>query len=301
MHLISPTITIDSQFIPYLNKYLEFFINHIQSIKKHSNLTKNSIHQILIDLNESSYEKYILLIYDLCLIKSTKTHFQLIEKQHDYSKQFYKKIFNIQSLTTIEEYQEQYNQSIKCLNNLRIIFYQYEDELDQLKEKLLEQNKQISNYSTNLFQIHSEQNQIQLNIQKLKENILFEKRLYNEIKQIFNFNFKLDDINLQGYSIDNSDLEKQFHKEYINLTKQITEMKINIQETSSDLVSLQHEFNMYCKIHNMNDSKSTTQTLFIPTSSIEEIYHRSEPMIIKLQIPVESISKLEKSKIYLNY
>lgn len=280
-------ITIENRFILQLNKYLEFFFNSIQSIRTKSDLTKKHLDETSIDLNQyyqyrnkSFYKKYFLLIYDLCLIKSTKIHLELIEKQYDYSKQFYKKIFNIQSFNSIEQYQEQYNQSIKCLDELKLISNQYELKLKELKEKLSEQNKDISNLTLNLFHIQYEQNQLELNIQELKKKILFENNLYYEIKQLMNIYFKFDQNYFQVQSsIVNDNLENEFYIEYIHISTDIMQMKFYIEQTSKNLLILENDFN------HMN--VTSTKNLFV------------SKMNTKLQVSDQLMKKSRQSKFKL--
>jgi hypothetical protein len=302
-YLTSITIdNIDIKFIQQLNKRFESIINYIQSIKDNSTSTNNLINQIFIDLNQRYeirnnyyHRTFPILLQDLCLIESNKKHFQLIEKQHYHTKQLYKRLFNIQSLTNIEQYHQQYEQSIKYLNELKNIVYQYEYDINQLKEKLILQNKQINFYSNNLFQIYFQQNQIQSNIEQLKQQILFEKQLYNQTKQHFIYNPKLT------YKIDD---EKNLQQQIIlnnNLQNQIIQIKFNIEQQSIDLLTLQFQLYIYYKILNRNDQPSLVSTT--TTKNTEEIRHQSDLLInnvnenmIHLQQPIESIRKSRKSK-----
>jgi len=297
MHSYLTSITLDNidiKFIQQLNKRLELIINYIQSIKNNSNSTNNLINQIYIDLNQRYelrnnyyHRKFPILLHDLCLIKSTKEHFQFIEKQHYHTKQFYKKLFNIQSLSNIEQYHQQYEQSIEYLNEYKNIVDEYEYNIDQLKEKLIEQNKQINIYLNNLFEIYFQQTQIQSNIQQLKQEILFEKRLYNQTKQHFIYNpkqtFKIDDENPQQQIILNN-----------NLQNQIILIKFNIEQQSIDLLTLQFQLYIYHKILHMNNQPSPVPT----TKNTEEIQHQSVVLINKVNENMihpqqESISKAE--------
>jgi hypothetical protein len=305
MHL--PSISIDEIFLEQLKQRFEFIVHHIKSTNENSNEINQLIKQIRADLyqrielrNNYYHRKFSLLLHDLCLIISNKKHFQLIEKQYYHSKQFYQKIFNIQSLVNIDQYHQQYEQSKKCLYELKILVQQYENDLEQLKQKILEQNKQINVYSTNLFQIKFEQNQILSNIQQLKQRIRFEKQLHT-------FTLKSNE-----ESILNNDLENQLHTEYINLCTQITEIKFNIEQKSIDLLPLQFELYIYHSILNVNDiysMKLKDQPLLLPriTTNTEQIHQQSAIIINKIketivqstlqQLPIEMISESNDKKI----
>lgn len=324
---------LDRKFIQQLNKHLELINNHIKPMKYKSNLTRHLIHQTFININQRYelrnnyyHRKFPLLLHDLCLIKSNKNYFQLIEKQYYHSTQFYKKILNIQSITNIEQYQQQFEQSNKCLNDLKHFVKQYENDIDQLKEKIMEQNKQINLYSNNLFQIQFNRNQIQSNIQQLKQQILFEKQLYNEIKQSFISNpkltLKINDINPQKIigkkqqnqnPTLNNDFLHQFHTEYNRLSTQMTQIKLNIEQKSIDLLSLQSEFDIDRTVLNVNDmnfTKSKDQSLLLPTTTTttdtKDTHHQSALLINRFnkniiqselrQLPIECVRKSEYTK-----
>jgi hypothetical protein len=295
-----PSITIDNidiKSIELLNKSFELLINYIKSIKDNSNFTNNLINQIYqrYELRNNYYHrKYPLLLHDLCLIKSTKKHFQLIANQHYHSKQFFKKIFNIQSLSDIEQYHQQYEQSIKFLNELKNMIHQYEYDINELKQKFNEQNKQINVYLNNLFQIQFEQNHIQTNIQQLKQQILFEQRLYHQIKQQSKQIFQTNHINLQQQITLNNELQNQVHTEYNNLFIQIAQIKFNIEQQSIDLLLLQFELYIYHTIFNRESKDQSIKT------NTKEIHRQSVPVLniihSEQQIPIKSINKSECTK-----
>ena len=220
-------------FIEPLKRYLDVIFNRIKSIDDNIHVTTHLLHQIRHESmgfrTDSFDQNFRILLTDLNRIRSDKTHFQLLEKQHDHSKKIFKKIFNIQSSINIDPYHQQYRQSMECLNELRRAIKQQEDHLDNYKEKILEQNQQINIYSNDLHRIQLEQSSLRCDIQQLNQQIQFEKRLHIELNS--------NEIN------SHFDLLEQFHTEYINLTTQITRIQWNIQQTSIDLLPLQLKLN----------------------------------------------------------
>jgi hypothetical protein len=276
--------------------HLEFIYKQLKSTNENSNGLNQHINKIRIDLhqrielrNNYYHRKFPLLLNDLCLITANKKHFQLIEKQHDRSKQFYQKIFNIQSLIDIDQYHQQYEQSKTCLYQLKTIVQQYENDLEELKQKIIKQNQQIITYSTNLFQIQFEQNQIRSNIDQLNQQIHFEKQFYPIIKYT-----------LKSSEVSNN-LEKQLSNEYITLSTQINEIQFNIEQKSIDLLPLQLELYIYHTILNVNDMrlmKLRDQPLLLPTHT-EQIQQQTNVMINSIKeilVPIEIIDESESKK-----
>ncbi|CAF0929760.1 unnamed protein product [Rotaria sordida] len=356
------TDNINKKFIEQLNKHIELNREHIKSIQYNSNLTKIRLNKTRIDLNQRYeirnnyyHRKFPLLLHDLSIIKSNKIYFQTIEKQHYQSIKFYKNLFNIQSSINIEQYDKQLQQSIKTLNNLKNNINQYENNINELKQELIKQNQQINFYINNLFHIQYEQYQIQLDIKQLKQKILFEKTLYNEIKQFyleekksfFNLNItfesyyqkifqgeqheyidqlkqkqqilKDEEITLKNILKKSKNLNEsqinRFHTEYIKLTNDITQTKLNIQKKITDLLPLQSELSIYDTTFNINRNtfiQSKNQLLLVPTTTTtttmntEEITHEAAPLINKLNktilhpeqqpSPIESTIKSESTK-----
>jgi archaellum component FlaC len=279
----SSSVTIDNldiKSIQQLNKRLELLLEHIKSIKSNSNVTNNLIIQIRIDLhqryqlrNNYYHRKYPLVLRDLSRIKSTKTSFQLIEKHHSQSIQFFKKSFN----SNIQSYHHQFEQSNKYLTELKTTVNQYENDINQLKQELIDQTNQIYLHSNNLFQIQYEQNQIQSTIKQLKQQILFEKELHQQEIPIDN--------NLQ------------------NLLTQITQIEFSIKQKRFELLPLQFKADVYRTLINTNK----TRTVLVPTTNTEEINHQPALLINKIdenksksnqqQLPIEFDIKSKKSKI----
>ncbi|CAF3424490.1 unnamed protein product [Rotaria sp. Silwood1] len=329
---------VNKKFIEQSNKHIELIFEHIKSLQYTSNSTKNHLNKIRIDLNQRYeirnnyyHRKFPLLLHDLSLIKSNKINFQLIEKQHNRSIKFYKNVFNIQSSINMEQYDKQLQQSIKTLNNLKNNINQYENNINQLKQKLFEQNQQINFYVNNLLHIQYEQYLRQLDIQQLKQKILFEKNLYYEIKQIYSeeknsfFNSKItfeilskkifqgkqyeyihqlkqkqqilknEEITLKNILKNSKDLNQnqlhRFHIEYITLTDDIAQTKLNIKQNMVDLLPLQSELSAYRTIFNTNRitfTQSQNQPLLVPTTTMntEEIIHESASLINNLNEPI---------------
>ncbi|CAF0821918.1 unnamed protein product [Adineta steineri] len=307
-YLSSTTINdIDIKFIQQLNKRLELVINNIKSFTDNTNLTNKQFNDIRIDLieryelrNDFYHQKFLSILDDLSNIKSRKKYFHLIEIQHHQSIQFYKKLFNIQSSSSsnIEQYHQQLHQSIQYLNELKTNVNDYENNIDYLKQELIKQNNQIYLYSNHLFQIQYEQNQIQSNIKQLKQQILFEKQYYYEQKLIC----------LQSIENLNQNQLNKFLNEYNHLSTHITEINIDIEQKSLDLLSLQSNDDLQAyHINENNFIIPNYRPLLVPTTiKSQDIHHQSSVLINKFdknimhsqqqQLPIESIGKIERIK-----
>ena len=359
------TNDINKKLIQQLNKRLESIIEHIKFLEHNANIIKNDFAKTRADLNQR-YElrnnyyhpKLPLLLHDLCIIESNRNYFQLVEKQHYRSIEFYKKIVNIQSSINMGQYDEQLQQSIKFLNDLKNSVSQYENDIDQLKQQIINQNQQIKFYMEHLFDIQYEQNKTQSDIRQLQQKILFEKR-FSDIKQQYlnekNFVYdvkntlKTDEQNAQKFVQEEyeyfnklgqeqqtlvkqevtlkSDLENikssnqnqfnQFHTEYADLSKQITQIELNIKQKLDDLLPFQTELHAYRKIFSMNETysnQSKTQISIVPTAAATPTAYargaiRQSVSLIKKynknitscaqqkQLPTNSIGKSECTKL----
>jgi len=310
-----------------LSKRLEVIRDHIKSFNHKTNSTNNLVRKIRHDLiqryelrNNYYHRNLPLLLHDLCFIKSRKKYFQLKEKQHYQSIQFYKKVFNIQSSSTIEQLQ----QSIQYLHEIKNDVHQYENDIKRLQQELIQQNNQINLYSNNLFQIQFEQNLIQSDIKQLKQKIRFEKQFYHEQKLVLDskLTFKIDENILQEtyqtltnqettlnnylQTIKNLNQHQldQFHTEYTHLSTQITQINFDIEQKSIDLLPLQSELQAYRTILNMNESNLTVskgRPLLIPTINRQStsLINKFNTNIVRPEqqlLPLESITTTEWTK-----
>lgn len=210
-------------------EWLERIYIRLKSIEENIHHTTDLLNQIRHKPLDSFDQNFRILLTDLTRLRSEKIHFHFLIKQHEHSKQIWKKIFNIQSFINIDSYHQQSKQSIECLNELHIAIEQQTKTVDHYKEKLLEQNHQIGIYSKHLHEIQFEQDSLRCDIQQLKQRIQFEKHLHIElISREMNFH---------------SDLLTQFHNEYIDLSTQITQIRWNIDRISIDLLPLELQLN----------------------------------------------------------
>ena len=240
-----------------LKRYLEGIFHRMKSVDENSKVTKTLLqqfrHRSMESPTDSFEQKFRILLDDLRQIRSEKNHFQFIEKQHYHSKQFFKKIFNIQSLIDVDHYHEQYEQSIRYLTELRTTIEQYENHLIHYREQIQEHNQQINIYSNQLDQIQLEENSLRVNIEQLKRQIQFEKRLHAELKSI----------EINPPVTPRVDLLREFHSEYSNLTSQLTQLQWNIEQTSINLLPLQFELHISHTTVNVNEihSRSSMESI----------------------------------------
>ncbi|UJR23533.1 hypothetical protein I4U23_026523 [Adineta vaga] len=234
---------IDMKFIAQLNKRFELVLLHIQSLNDNTISTNDLLNKVRHDLieryelrNNYYHRQFPIRLHNLSSIKSRKKCYQLIEKQHDHSKQFYKKVFNIQFFSNIDQYQQQYHQSNQILHELQTTIHHYENEIDYLKQEILKQTNQIYQSSNEVFQIQFDQHLVQSNIRQLKQQIQFEKQFYCE--------------------------QNPFLIEYHQLLIEISQINNDIQETSQRIVSLQQ-----------NQTEPLQLTI---TNTSEEINHHTQ-------------------------
>ncbi|CAF4465477.1 unnamed protein product [Rotaria socialis] len=287
-----------------LNKRLELIIEHNKSLKFDLNSRNNLVNKTLTDLTQrykirNNYyrKKFPSLLHDLSILKSNEKHFQSIEKRYYQSIKFYKNISNIQSSINIKQYDKQFQQSTKILDDLKTNISQYENSIEQSKQEFIQQNEQIKDSTNKLSQIQYEQNRIQSDIQQLKQKILFEKNLYSQEKEFYS-NFKTasqleskkiclekkhkdvdqcyqqqqilskEEITLKNLlkNIKDANQNKlsQCHTENNRLSKEISQTKFNIQQKRTDLLQLQHQLSDY-------KTKSETNKIVMNQSKIRTL------------------------------
>lgn len=261
-----------------LANHVEIFINAF-STNSFIDELRQRIYQ-RYNLRNSYYHRTFRLIHDdLSSIKTHQKHLQFIEQQSFRSIQFFRNIFNIQTFTDINTYHQYYQQSIDCFNDLKDLVQQYENDIDEYKTKIIEQTQQIHFYSNNLCQIESEQKTLRTNIKHINEQILFENKLYNELKLIHR---------------NPSNIFNEFDVEYVHLCNEISQIKLDLEQISNDLY----------QIHNKSNTTKVTdiQSLILPVKSQTNNHHHHQAALImnktsenmtQSQLPIEIVHQTE--------
>ena len=236
------SVTIDAldiQLLQRINRNLRPLADQISSDEQHSKVLHYRSSELRSDIiqrcklrNSYYYRKLPRFSEELQLIRSDEQSLRCKAKSYDQSIRLYQHLIQIQSASEVTGHQQQLEQSTKILETLKNDVHQCEKDIDQLKNKLEDQAEQMQFYSTNLFQIQFEQEEIQLNIKQLKEEIRREETLYQNIKQ------QLCDLSLSPSAIpnepqtvfDRETLRAKFFRQPTSIQSKVNDRKVFMQQ-----------------------------------------------------------------------